>query len=136
MSANFVLIISVSVLNYKKMPLIIHSRNLAKSYILRFCVLLFYRMRSRTNLIAGLFGLFASAAAFFPPSLFSHPRFILHPHFLIRVLTSIRIFSSAFYPPSALPIHIFSSAIRIRVLSIPSLLYMHALLNRTAKQLL
>jgi hypothetical protein len=31
----------------------------------------------------------------------SYPRFILHPHFLIRVLSSIRIFSSAFYPPSA-----------------------------------
>ena len=30
-----------------------------------------------------------------------YPRFILHPHFLIRVLSSIRIFSSAFYPPSA-----------------------------------
>ena len=30
-----------------------------------------------------------------------HPRFILHPYFLIRVLSSIRIFSSSFYPPSA-----------------------------------
>ncbi len=28
----------------------------------------------------------------------SYPRFILHPQFLIRVLSSIRIFLSAFYP--------------------------------------
>ena len=49
----------------------------------------------------------------------SYPRFILHPHFLIRVLSSIRIFSSAFYPPSAFsyPRFILHPHFLIRVLS-------------------
>ncbi len=49
----------------------------------------------------------------------SYPRFILHPHFLIRVLSSIRIFLSAFYPPSAFsyPRFILHPHFLIRVLS-------------------
>ncbi len=41
-------------------------------------------------------------------------RITFDTHAIIRVLSSIRIFSSAFYPPSAFLIRIFSSAIRIR----------------------
>ncbi len=41
-------------------------------------------------------------------------RITFDTHAIIRVLSSIRISSSAFYPPSAFLIRIFSSAIRIR----------------------